>query len=112
MDGHGTFASGVAMLNAVKRPRLFDVFPERIAMWMSNVLIVVDRNNPDHNSIADLASAVKETGADVIEVDEHNLVIEADMPTHEVVTVAAMDGVSYVRNVFSYFKDQTPQEAA
>jgi hypothetical protein len=55
---------------------------------------------------------VKETGADVIAVDENNLVIEADLPTHEVVVVAAMDGVAYVRNVFSYFKDQTPQEAA
>jgi len=81
-------------------------------MWMSNVLIVVDRNNPDRNSVTDLAAAVKEAGADVVNVDEHNLVIEADMPTHEVAVVAAMDGVAYVRNVFSYFKDQTPQEAA
>jgi seryl-tRNA(Sec) selenium transferase len=80
-------------------------------MWISNILIVVDRNNPDHNSLADLAEAVKEVGANVINIDEHNLVIEADMPTHEVVIVAAMDGVAYVRNVFSYFKDQ-PVEAA
>jgi seryl-tRNA(Sec) selenium transferase len=100
------------MANAVKRARVTGAFFEPIAMWMSNVLIVVDRNNPDHNSLTDLAGAVKETGADVINVDEHNLVIEADLPTHEVVTVAAMDGVAYVRNVFSYFKDQTPQEAA
>jgi seryl-tRNA(Sec) selenium transferase len=81
-------------------------------MWMSNVLIVVDRNNPDHNSITDLAAAVKEAGASIIEVDEHNLVIEADMPTHEVVVVAAMDGVAYVRSVFSYFKDLSPKEEA
>jgi seryl-tRNA(Sec) selenium transferase len=81
-------------------------------MWMSNVLIVVDRNNPDRNSITDLASAVKEAGASIIEVDEHNLVIEADMPTHEVVVVAAMDGVAYVRSVFSYFKDLSPKEEA
>jgi hypothetical protein len=80
-------------------------------MWISNVLIVVDRNNPDHNSIADLAEAVKEAGANVIGIDDENHVIEADMPTHEVVTVAAMDGVCYVRNVLSYFKDDT-QEAA
>jgi hypothetical protein len=80
-------------------------------MWISNVLIVVDRNNPDHNSIADLASAVKEAGANVIAIDDENHVIEADMPTHEVVTVAAMDGVAYVRNVLSYFRDDT-QEAA
>jgi hypothetical protein len=81
-------------------------------MWMSNVLIVVDRNNPDHNSITDLAAAVQEAGAQVVAIDDENHVIEADMPTHEVVVVAAMDGVSYVRNVFSYFKDQPPQEAA
>ncbi len=82
------------------------------AMWMSNVLIVVDRNNPDRNSITDLAAAVREAGASIIEVDEHNLVIEADMPTHEVVVVAAMAGVSYVRSVFSYFKDLSPTEEA
>ena len=79
---------------------------------MSTILIVVDRNNVDRNIIADLAAAVTETGATVVNVDEHNLVIEADLPTHEVVTVAAMDGVAYVRNVFSYFKDQTPQDEA
>jgi len=81
-------------------------------MWMSNILIVVDRNNFDRNSIADLTAAVRETGAEVINVDDYNLVIEADLPTHEVVTVAAMDGVAYVRSVFFYFKDQTPQEEA
>jgi hypothetical protein len=88
------------------------IFADSYSMWMSNVLIVVDRNNPDHNSITDLAAAVKEAGASIIEVDEHNLVIEADMPTHEVVTVAAMDGVAYVRSVFSYFKDLSPKEEA
>jgi seryl-tRNA(Sec) selenium transferase len=79
-------------------------------MWMSNVLIVVDRNNPDRNSLTDLAAAVGETGANIINIDEENLVIEADLPTHEVVVVAAMDGVAYVRSVFSYFKDPSPPE--
>ena len=100
------------MRNHVKVNQLIKALPEPISMWMSNILIVVDRNNPDRNSITDLAAAVKETGAEVIDVDEHNLVIEADIATHEVVTVAAMDGVAYVRSVFSYFKDQTPKEAA
>ncbi len=86
--------------------------PNSYSMWISNVLIVVDRNNPDHNSLTDLAAAVQETGAQVVGIDDENHVIEADMPTHEVVTVAAMDGVAYVRNVFSYFKDTPPQEAA
>jgi hypothetical protein len=74
------------------------------SMWMSNVLIVIDRNNPDRNGLADLAAAVAETGACIINIDEDNLVIEADLPTHEVVVVSAMDGVAYVRSVFSYFK--------
>ncbi len=98
------------MANPVEEKWSLPLFSNRFSMWMSNVLIVVDRNNPDRNSIADLAAAVREAGASIIEVDEHNLVIEADMPTHEVVVVAAMDGVSYVRSVFSYFKDLTPKE--
>ncbi len=77
-------------------------------MWMSNVLIVVDRNNPDHNSIADLAEAVKLAGAENVSVDDDSQLIEADMPTHEVVTAAAMDGISYIRSVFSYFKGDSP----
>ncbi len=100
------------MADPVKLLQPIKLFPTAFSMWMSNVLIVVDRNNPDRNSVTDLAAAVKETGADVINVDHDQLVIEADMPTHEVVVVAAMDGVAYVRNVFSYFKDLTPQEAA
>lgn len=100
------------MANPVEHSFSVQLFPLAFSMWMSNILIVVDRNNPDRNSITDLAAAVKEAGASIIDVDEHNLVIEADMPTHEVVVVAAMDGVSYVRSVFSYFKDLSPQEAA
>jgi len=79
-------------------------------MWMSNVLIVVDKNNPDHNSLADLADAVKEAGAENVSLDQESQLIEADMPTHEVVVVAAMDGISYVRNVFSYFKGDSPTD--
>ena len=90
-------------------------------MWMSNVLIVVDRNNPDHNSIADLAEAVKMAGGQNVSVDESNQLIEADMPTHEVVLAAAMDGIAYIRSVFTYFRgddngtpteEQEPSEAA
>ena len=100
------------MADPVELKHNLQLYPSTHAMWMSNVLIVVDRNNPDHNSITDLAAAVKEAGACIIDVDEHNLVIEADMPTHEVVVAAAMDGVSYVRSVFSYFKDLSPNEEA
>ena len=82
-------------------------------MWMSNVLIVVDRNNPDHNSIKDLAEAVKMAGAKNVSVDDSAQLIEADMPTHEVVVAAAMDGISYIRSVFTYFSsDDGPGEVA
>jgi hypothetical protein len=89
-------------------------------MWMSNVLIVVDKNNPDHNSLADLAEAVKLAGGENLSLDETSQLIEADMPTHEVVVAAAMDGISYIRSVFTYFKGdegpttepQEPSEAA
>ena len=90
-------------------------------MWMSNVLIVVDKNNPDHNSVNDLAEAVKMAGAQNVSVDQDSQLIEADMPTHEVVVAAAMDGISYIRSVFTYFRgdddgapteEQEPSEAA
>ena len=77
-------------------------------MWMSNVLIVVDKNNPDHNSVNDLAEAVKLAGAQNVSVDTDSQLIEADMPTHEVVVAAAMDGISYIRSVFTYFKGDAP----
>ena len=51
-------------------------------MWMSNVLIVVDRNNLDHNDLSELAAAVRDAGADVCELDEEHLTIEATAPAH------------------------------
>ncbi len=80
-------------------------------MWMSNVLIVVDQNNVDRNSLADLTAAVGEVGAVDLITDEVNHVIEAVIPTQEVSLIAEMDGVSYVRSVFTYFKDEEPQAA-
>jgi hypothetical protein len=76
-------------------------------MWMSNVLIVIDQNNADKNCVADLAAAVAETGATYINIDAACGIIEAAVPAHEVPTVAAMAGVSYVRSVFTYFCDRT-----
>lgn len=80
-------------------------------MWMSNVLIVVDQNNFDHNSLADLTAAVTEAGGKDIIIDDINHVIEAVVASQDVSTIAAMDGVSYVRNVFTYFKGDDPEEA-
>lgn len=79
---------------------------------MSNVLIVVDRNNADRNGVADIALALVETGAVVLGVDEQRWLIEATLPAHEVPTVAAMEGVSYIRSVFTYLCGTEYAEAA
>jgi hypothetical protein len=81
-------------------------------MWMSNVMVVIDPCNADRNCVADLAAAVMETGAECISVDEANGVIEAAVPAHEVPTIVAMVGVSYVRSVFTYFCDRSAHHAA
>lgn len=81
-------------------------------MWMSNVLVVVDRNNADRNGVADIAAALSEAGAAVLGVDERRWLIEATLPSHEVPTVAAMEGVSYVRSVFTYLCGEPYAEAA
>ena len=31
-------------------------------MWMSNIYVVVDRRNPDRNSLEDIAQAISLTG--------------------------------------------------
>jgi len=80
-------------------------------MWMSNCLIVVDRNNADRNSLTDIAAALCDIGA-VVNVDEPEHVIEAAVPSHELPTVKAIDGVSYVRCVFNYFCGKPPRHAA
>lgn len=69
---------------------------------MSECIIVVDRNNPDSNNISDLVAAVGDLGR-ILQVNENEHVIEAAVPAHEVPTVKAMTGVSYVRCVFNYF---------
>ncbi len=74
-------------------------------MWMSNLYVVVDPRNADRNSLNDIASAISETGATVLAIDEQNHVIEAIAPTDAIATIRQMDGVSYVRGSFSYFKE-------
>jgi hypothetical protein len=71
-------------------------------MWFSNVLIVVNRNNADRNGLLDIAAGVADTGTNVLNVDEETFVIEAAAPSEAVATIQAMEGVSYVRCVFSY----------
>lgn len=74
-------------------------------MWMSNVYIVVNEHNCDHNSLCDLCQALSEAGATVVNIDEQSRMIEATTPSHEISTIAAMEGVSYVRSFFNYFAD-------
>jgi len=82
-------------------------------MWISDVLIMVNRNNADRNGLLDIAAAVADTGTRVVHVDEENFVIEAAAPSGVVPTIQAMEGVSYVRCVFSYLcDDEEPLKAA
>jgi acetolactate synthase small subunit len=81
-------------------------------MWFSNVLIVVNRNNADRNGLLDIAAAVADTGTSVVNVDEDRFIIEAAAPSEVIPTIQAMEGVTYVRCVFSYLIDPTPAKAA
>lgn len=80
-------------------------------MWMSNILIIVDRNNADQNSLLDIAAAVTHIGS-VAALDEQSHWIEANVPSHDLPTVTAIDGVAYVRCVFNYFRGIPPLQAA
>lgn len=81
-------------------------------MWMSNILILVDHKNADHNTLADLTAAVVDSGATIYNVDEHNLMIEAAIPAHQLPIVAAMEGVAYVRCLFNYMAGRPAPIAA
>lgn len=80
-------------------------------MWMSDCIVVVDRNNVDANSLADITSAIRGLGA-IVQVDEDEHVLEVTIPANELPTVAAMTGVSYVRCVFNYLCGDLSGKAA
>ena len=80
-------------------------------MWMSNIYVVIDPRIVDANSLVELRSAICDLGATVVVVDAQRHVIEATLPASEVPTVAAMEGVSYVRNFFTYFVGYQPVKA-
>ncbi|HWE01144.1 MAG TPA: hypothetical protein VG326_01950 [Tepidisphaeraceae bacterium] len=81
-------------------------------MWMSNIYIMINSRNSDQNTLRDLCSAVSETGATVVAVDEQSNLIEAAIPSHDVPDISAMEGVSYVRCVFSYLSTAAFARAA
>ena len=80
-------------------------------MWKSNCLVVVNRQNHDANTLSEIASALREFGT-VVAIDEQEHVIEVSMPSHEMATVSAIAGVSYIRCVFSYHCESQPAKAA
>ena len=75
-----------------------------MCMWMSEVQIVVDRNNVDRNGLRDIAAAVTDAGAISVEVDEDHHVLTATLPAGAVTFVTAMEGVRYVRPVLTYYR--------
>ena len=82
-------------------------------MWMSDILILVNRDNADRNSLLDIAAAVADTGASVVNVDDEHFTIEAAAPADVVPVINAMEGVTYVRCIFSYYcDDPIPAHAA
>lgn len=72
-------------------------------MQRSNILVVIDPAHPDHNSVEDLVNALRHIGAEIIEVNYPQQIIEAVVATHEIPLVEAIGGVAYVRPVFTYF---------
>ena len=81
-------------------------------MWMSNIYIMINSRNSDKNSLRDLCSAVSESGATVVSVDEQSNLIEAAIAAHDVPVISAMEGVTYVRCIFSYLSNSPLAQAA
>ncbi len=76
-------------------------------MWMSNIYIMINSQNSDQNTLRDLCSAVSESGATLHSVDESSNLIEAAIPSHDLPVISAMEGVTYVRCIFSYLKNSS-----
>jgi hypothetical protein len=81
-------------------------------MWMTEVIVTVNRNNVDSNGLRDIASAVADAGGTNVEIDDDNHVIAATLPSNAVLTVCAMEGVTYCRQVFSYYAGRQDPAAA
>lgn len=81
-------------------------------MWVCDITIMMDPNNPDKNSITDVVAGLVDMGAVVGVVDADQNLIEAAVPSHLVHVVGAFEGVSYVRTVFQYFATQWNPPAA
>jgi hypothetical protein len=103
---------GIGPLLWAGRQGFADNRSREVHMWMSNILILVDRNNVDHNELRELADAVADTGATVDAINDERHLIEATAPSHLVPLISAMEGISYVRTVFNYHCPTPTADAA
>ncbi len=81
-------------------------------MWMCETCIVIDPNNADGNSLADLVAALRLAGASVEQVDEERQVVYALVSAVDLATIRMMEGVAYVRVSCHYHADRGPQAEA
>jgi hypothetical protein len=68
----------------------------------SDILIVADTNNVDKNKLEEIADAVRYGGGNIEGVDASQCVIEATVDTCDIPIIERIEGVSYVRPIFSY----------
>jgi len=76
----------------------------------SDILIVADQNNVDKNKLEEIADAVRYGGGNIEEVDTSRCVIEATVDPREIPVIERMEGVSYVRPIFTYHDQMSEVE--
>jgi hypothetical protein len=82
-------------------------------MWFSEVFILIDVRNADGNGVDDILAAIRDTGASILSVDRERNMVEATVMTRVVPIISAIEGVTYVRSVFSYHcAEPAPADAA
>jgi hypothetical protein len=76
----------------------------------SDILIVADQNNVDKNKLEEIADAVRYGGGNIESVDTSRCVIEATVDPREIPVIERMEGVSYVRSIFTYHDQMSEME--
>jgi hypothetical protein len=69
---------------------------------MSDIVVVVDDTVSDFDA---LAEQLKQIGVTIEEIDHDNGVIEGTVIATQVTTIQKINGVKYVRSVFTYEAD-------
>lgn len=70
-------------------------------MFMSHIFVVASSKNADKNTIADIAAAILLCNATDLEVSD-NGIIQATVPSEEIIDISHMEGVSYVRSDMNF----------